>query len=515
MRRTSVAVVIAAAACLALPAGASGFSLGVAAGEITTSSARVWGHANVPGRTMLEVATDRRFNNVVAAGTTTARRTNDNTVQLIVRRLQPGRTYYYRWSQGTRRSQVGRFETAPRPTQNATVSFAYSGDADATPKVGTRGPFYNRFQVYRRMMLERNDFNFNFGDTMYSDSDRVLGNTPIARTVAQKWGKYRTNLAQPALSRLRGSTGIFSHWDDHEFINDFSRPEHGAAIYAAGVKAFRDYAPVTYTATNGLYRRFRWGRNVEVFMLDQRSFRSAKASADPACTNPQTGKPDEAPTAPADKRRLFAAVYPPLSAPVSQACIDRINHPSRTYLGARQLARFTSAIKSSTATWKIVMNELPVSQLYYRPYDRWEGYAAERQRMLQALRGEKNILWLTTDVHTVGIFDVRYQTFEPGGAMDTGMDEFITGPVATQTFGDEFTDTTGNPGTIDLYASVFAKRQPPDGLGSPCFNPDIYSYSQVKATNTAITVTAKDLNGRVVVDSTDKRTPCVLSLRRL
>ena len=515
MRRTSVAVAIAIAACLALPAGASaaGFSLGVAAGEITTNSARLWAHATASGRTTLQVATDRRFTRVVGVGTAPARRANDNNVQLVVRNLQPGRTYFYRWMQGARRSEVGRFETAPRPTQNATVSFAFSGDADATPKVGTRGPFYNRFQVYRRMMLEANDFNINLGDTIYSDSDRVLGNTPIARTVGQKWAKYRQNLAQRPLSALRGSTGFFSHWDDHEFIYDFSIPEHGRALYVRGVKAFRDYAPVTYTSADGLYRRVRWGRNVEMFMLDERSFRAAKADAGGVCNNPQTGRPDEAPTAPQDKRQLFAVVYPPMSQPVSQACKDRINAPNRPFLGQRQLQRFLQAVRSSNATWKVVVNEVPVSQIYYRPYDRWEGYADERRRMLEGLRGTKNVVWLTTDVHTVGIFDVRYQTFEPGGAQDTGMDEFIAGPVATQTFADEFTDVTGNPGAIGLFASVLVKPAPPDGLGSPCFNPDIFSYAQVKATNTAFTVSAKDLNGKVVVDSTDRRTPCVMSLR--
>lgn len=514
MRRIPVATALAAALTLALPAAASaGFSLGVSAGEVTTNSARLWAHATAVGRTTVQVATDRRFANVVATSGDTAVRQRDLTVQAQVGRLLPGRTYYYRWTQGRTRSVVGRFETAPRRTANATVSFAFSGDADATPKVGTRGPFYNRFEVYRRMMLERNDFNVNLGDTIYSDSDRVLGNTPIARTVAAKWAKYRANLGMPALSALRTSTGMYSHWDDHEFINDFSIPEHGRTLYRNGVRAFRDYAPVTYTARDGLYRTFRWGRNVEVFLLDQRSFRSAKADANGECRNPQSGRSDEAPTAPPDKRALFGFVYPPMNQPVNPACINRINDPSRTYLGQRQLTRFVQAVRGSSATWKVVLNEAPVSQLYYRPYDRWEGYEAERRRMLNGLRGTRNVVWLTTDVHTVGILDVRRQTFEAGGVDDTGMDELIAGPVATQTFADEFTDVTGNPGAIDLFASVIVKPQPPDGLGSPCFNPDVFSYAQVKATNTAFTVSAKDMNGRVVTDSEDKRTPCVLSLR--
>ena len=44
-------------------------------------------------------------------------------------------------------------------------------------------------------------------------------------------------------------------------------------------------------------------------------------------------------------------------------------------LGARQYAAFTKAIRASTATWKVVVNEVPIQQFYALPYDRWEGYA--------------------------------------------------------------------------------------------------------------------------------------------
>jgi len=49
-------------------------------------------------------------------------------------------------------------------------------------------------------------------------------------------------------------------------------------------------------------------------------------------------------------------------------------------LGQRQLANFEGAIKRSTATFKVVMNEVPIQQFYALPYDRWESYAAERAK---------------------------------------------------------------------------------------------------------------------------------------
>jgi alkaline phosphatase D len=112
----------------------------------------------------------------------------------------------------------------------------------------------------------------------------------VGRTVGEKREKYKLGLAIPALRKLRASAGLYSHWDDHEFVNDFSREENGDAIYAAGVKAFTDYAPVAKPSATGLHRTFCWGRNLELFFLGERSFRSAVA--DEVCGG------DLAPTAP-------------------------------------------------------------------------------------------------------------------------------------------------------------------------------------------------------------------------
>ena len=187
------------------------------------------------------------------------------------------------------------------------------------------------------------------------------------------------------------------------FVNDFSLPEHGEAIYTAGVRAFRDYSPVAYSPDLGLYRSVRWGRHLELFFLDQRSFRSGKATA--ACGN------DLAPTAPQAVREAFAALAPGLRNPVPPACLAAINDPSRTMLGARQYEVFTNAIKASKATWKVVVNQVPIQQYYALPYDRWEGYAAERERLLRFLQqNTKNVVFLTTDTHANLINEVRFRT---------------------------------------------------------------------------------------------------------
>jgi alkaline phosphatase D len=376
-----------------------------------------------------------------------------------------------------------------------TVRFAITGDADATP--GSSGePGFNRFEVYARMAAEKNDFNINLGDTIYSDSE--IGGAAVARTVAEKWGKYKLGLALPALQKLRASAGLYSHWDDHEFINDFSRAEHGAGIYETGVKAFTDYAPVAKPRKLGLYRTFRWGRNLELFFLDERSFRSAKA--DDACSG------DLAPTVPQAVRDAFATLAPALRNPVAQSCLDALNDPARTMLGAAQYAAFTKALRASKATWKVIVNEVPIQQYYALPYDRWEGYAAERERLLRFLQANvRNVVFLTTDTHGNLVNEVRYRTF--GTLESSGIWEVVTGPVATNTFAKEIDSYLGQNGAGTAIGALFFKPAPPNGLGMRCAALDTYSYAEVIVAAKRLTVAMKDAKGRPVREATGYACP--------
>ncbi len=499
MVRVAVAVAVATGAAalsaIGLAAVPSPFEQGVAAGEVGTSDALLWTRAPNAGLLRVEVASNARFTGRLVRKQADAKGIDDRTVRVRVTGLRPGSRYWYRFRQGRSISGVGTFVTAPRPGSPVRVRFAISGDADATP--GANGqPAYNRFETYAQMARERNQFNINLGDTIYSDSS--VGGTPVARTTAAKWGKYKLGLALPALRQLRASAGLYSHWDDHEFINDFSRAEHGTAIYRAGVKAFTDYAPVTYSPSSGLYRTFRWGRHLELFFLDERSFRSAKA------TGPCGG--DLAPTAPTAVREGFGAIAPDLAKPVPQACLDAISSPTRTMLGAAQETAFAKAIRASTATFKVVVNEVPLLQIYALPYDRWEGYAAARTRMLNVLEGIPGVVVLTTDTHAHLIGEIRRSTLEASGPVGTGVFEVVTGPVATNTFGKEIDGFLNAPGAGALVTGLFFKPPPPSGLGLRCAATDQYGYAQVEVTATRLTVTPKTPVGRRVVDATGA--PC-------
>jgi alkaline phosphatase D len=502
---TKGALIACAVISLAAPAqaaGAAGFGLGVAAGDVKTTSARLWTRADSSGRLTLRVSRNGR---VVQRYNANAQPAADNTVQVRVHDLRPGRRYRYAFQMGGKASDTGTFETAPRPRQRRRVAFAFSGDADGALAPGSTGPFYNNFEVYARMNAARNDFNVNLGDTIYSDSE--IGGLPPALTIADKWAKYRQNLSYANLQLLRRSAALYSEWDDHEFANDFSLAEGGLPLYNAGRQAFLDYAPASYSSRYGLYRRFRWGRNVELFILDERSFRSANASAGSACDNPSGSiRVDLAPTAPQRLRNAFGFVIPALRNPAPKACLETLADPRRTFLGHDQLRRFMRDVRRSRATFKVILNETPIQQFYALPYDRWEGYAAERERVLRFLRRRvDNVVFLATDTHANMVTDVRLRTLEPGGPRATGMLEAVTGPVATKTFAREIDETTRIAGAGNTVGRLFFKPPPPAGVGMRCAALDLYSYAEVKVTSRRLTIAPKDISGKPVREPDGRR----------
>ena len=504
---------------LASPAAAdaepAGFPDGVAVGEVRASAAMFWTRAARSGAVRLKVSRNLNAARCAApaprrgSGTSVLRRvafaraSGDHTVRVAISTLRPGTRYFYRFCQGASSSRLGRFETAPSTRSTAAVRFALSGDADGTIDPATDRPAYNTFEAYGRMAAAGNDFNVNLGDIMYSDS--AVAGVPPALGLQEKWAKYRLNLSYANLRALRGRAALFNMWDDHEFVDNFNRPQHGEALFAAGRKAFVDYNPVRYRPATGLYSRVRWGANAELFFLDERAFRDAPASLSPECTNPATGRPDPLPTLPQRLRDQLGpqvGLPPQAAAIVSDACKAVINDPSRTLLGSAQMRAFRSAISRSRATFKIVVNAVPIQATYFDPFDRWEGYAAERTALLNFLRTRvKNVVFLTTDFHANMINNVRLGTFpEEGTSIDTGIVDFVTGPVALKTFAVDTDLKTGVPGASEAIRQ-FLKAPRPAGLAMRCAALDAYSYMQVQITSRALTVALRDARGRLVQET--------------
>jgi len=183
-------------------------------------------------------------------------------------------------------------------------------------------------------------------------------------------------------------------------------------------------------------------------------------------------------------------------------------------LGARQYAAFTRAIKASKASWKVIVNEVPIQQFYALPYDRWEGYAAERERLLRFLQGNvRNVVFLTTDTHANLVNEVRYRTLG-GTPENSGMWEVVTGPVATNTFAKEIDGYLGQKGAGTAIGALFFKPAPPDGMGMRCAALDTYSYAEVSVTARRFTVALRDATGKPVREATGTEcAPLVLTAR--
>jgi phosphodiesterase/alkaline phosphatase D-like protein len=502
--------------------GANGFIDGVTAGEVTDHSAITWAQTKKPGK----VTVTAKSGKSKAGATLKANESADDTVQVKLKHLNAGKEYAYRFCLANKPkvcSDRGHFRTAPKPGQAKKIRFAYSGDETGVSQPGQHTPFWGRFKAFKSMVAEHNDFNLDFGDTMYSDPE-VPGYSedggpgiPPALSVKKKWAMYRKKLAIKNMRKIREATGLYNHWDDHEFRNDFTIPEFGRAIYRRGVKAFRDYEPVTYSKKTGIYRSFRWGKNLELFFPDERSFRSAKASAGGVCNNPQTGKPDLAPTAPQSNRNVFSFIAPSLAQPVSPACLAAINSPQQTMLGHRQLHAFLKAVKSSNARWKVVMNEVPIQQFYLLPYDRWEGYAYERVKLLNALQsaGVNHLVFLTTDTHASLVNVIRYRTLAgdsapanaPATPTDSPYNDYVTGPVATRPYAQEINRVTENPNAGMIAEQAFFKPPPPNGVGMACAQANANSYAEVTVTKGRLRIDYRNQDGGPLLDA-DGTTPC-------
>ena len=63
---------------------------------------------------------------------------------------------------------------------------------------------------------------------------------------------------------------MYAIWDDHEVKNDFAGPSE--PLMPVGRQAFLDYWPIPPPPDEPtrLYRKVRWGKLLEVFILDTR-----------------------------------------------------------------------------------------------------------------------------------------------------------------------------------------------------------------------------------------------------
>jgi phosphodiesterase/alkaline phosphatase D-like protein len=494
------AVLALALAAMVVPAqaGAVTFPDGVASGDVTSTRAVLWTRVDVADTIKVEGWTNASLSGPKAfKGKMKTSADRDFTVKIDQAGLQPDTQYWYRFAKDADVSPVGTFKTAPAANSSSNVEFTYTADSDAH-KVNGVNPF-NNWETLSAAQGENADFFVYLGDTIYSDS----GNRPggPATTLADYRGEYRLQRTYQNLLNLQASTSTYALMDDHEIQNDYDGQTVNPARYAAGRQAFLENNPVRETglphdpscAGDPLYRTVKWGSEVELFITDQRSCRSADVAAQ--CQG------DLGPTLPPSVRgtfpfSLFLTSNPPAG------CLAAINDPNRTMLGPVQKQQLKNDLLNSTATHKLIISELAWQQFYALPYDRWEGYGGERSEMLNFIRnnGIENVAFLTTDNHGTLQNQVSIDRFADNTPI---ANETITGPIATNTFQVEVLEVAGPIGLFVFNVTL-------DLVNIDCRHLDKYSYAHVDvnaAGNTA-TVSSRDSAGAVIQDQNTPGTFC-------
>ena len=157
-------------------------------------------------------------------------------------------------------------------------------------------------------------------------------------------------------------------------------------------------------------------------------------------------------------------------------------------LGAGQKQFLLQALEESEAMFKFIVNPVPIMELVALPYDRWEGYRAERDEILSFIKEEdvENVIFLTTDYHSNMVGDVRIDLASAPVAV-----EFVTGPIAHSTLGDDIAEQQSEEaiGAFEALLTVVARVE--------CTAFDSFSYGLVEIDPEAgtATVTLKDEDG--------------------
>lgn len=360
---------------------------GVASGDVTASTAVVWARAAEEATVHVEFSPDADFSS--SRGQHTAvDSTTDFTGHVRLTGLQSSTRYHYRvWAtadeSGTGRDDDsppddatrGTFLTAPKPKEAGPVTFAWSGDTWGYVDDPVEPPFEGLQTIAERQP----DFFLYHGDTIYADADTPAGqvtpDTPLVEALPIYRAKYKEMRDPPEevaertnLRTLLEATSVYSIWDDHEVENNFAGSIE--PLMPSGRRAFFEYWPVdrsqrvTGTEAGRLYRSFRWGAHLELFVLDTRQYR------DP-----------------------------------------NLDLAGKTLLGREQMRWLKSSLVDSDATWKVIATPAPMGH----PSDTWAtenertGYESELLELVEHIEREgiSNVVAVAADVHhsQVGAYD--------------------------------------------------------------------------------------------------------------
>ena len=432
---------------------------GVQAGDVVGDRAVLWSRVDRPARMLVELSTTESFARSWKITGAAALEDSDYTAKLDVVGLPAGQRVYYRVSfqdlgdlVTLSEPVIGSFATPPAGRRN--VRFVWSGDT-----VGQGwgiNPDIGGMKIYETMRRVQPDFFIHSGDTIYADGPlsaevklpdgsvwknvTTAAKSKVAETLDEFRGNHAYNLLDENVRRFNAEVASYMQWDDHEVTNNWYwekvlgdpteadlkagkvyKNERRVSILAPhAIRAFHEYYPTRRHPLDQdrLYTNFRYGPSLEVFRLDERSYRG----------------------------------------PNSYNRLEQ-RGPATAFLGDTQLHWLKLALLASDATWKVIASDMPIGLLVPdgkdkegRPqFEAWAngngpalGRELEVADLLRFIRDNRirNVVWLTADVHYTAAhyYDpnkAQFQDFSPFW-------EFVSGPLNAGTFGpNELEDTFG------------------------------------------------------------------------
>jgi alkaline phosphatase D len=393
--------------------GESPFLHGVASGDPGVDRVLLWTRVspdtsmqgpatNDPIDVEWSIALDADLDQVVGRGSATTDAGVDYTVKVDALGLDAGTTYYYQFRALGRTSQVGRTKTLP---VGAVEQLSIAVVSCANYPAGY-------FHAYRLLsqrdelafVLHLGDYLYEYGNAEYGDGSPI-GRVPDPVHENLTLGDYRRRHAQykqdADLQALHLAHPIVAVWDDHEVANDAWRD--GAQNHQAGTEG--DYAARKAAAFQAY---FEW---MPVRVLDpaqpERIFRSVRIG-------------DLADLVLLDTRHFARDLQP------ANACDPMdLGAPGRNLLGAEQEAWLLAELnrsQSDAVTWRLLGQQVmmaqllsPVGAMCVANADQWDGYAANRARLLAAWSEDAltNIVVLTGDIHSSWAADITADPFDP------------------------------------------------------------------------------------------------------
>jgi alkaline phosphatase D len=383
------------------------FLHGVASGDPLQGGVILWTRVTPPAGTAsvpvnVEIARDSGFTRLAGRGMQVTTAARDFTVKVDAMGLEPGATYYYRFSALGEASPIGRTRTLPRSTARVRLAVASCSNLP-----------WGYFNAYRRIaeradldaVLHLGDYIYEYRNARYGDGT-AFGRVPMPDKEITTLEDYRTRYAQyrsdPDLQEAHRVHPWIVVWDDHEFANNTWRggaqnhnPNDGEGPWEArrdaAIQAYLEWMPIRddrMSRQSRIYRSFAFGNLADLVMLDTR----------------YTGRDQE----------------------VARDAIGALEDPARTLLGAAQEQWLFNELRESTragVTWQLLGQQILFSPVVPngRPAanaDTWDGYRPARDRVIDFLDTEqiRNAVILTGDIHSSWAYDVAR---DPWRAYDT------------------------------------------------------------------------------------------------